>query len=252
MSSTISKLTFETGPASKNSLMPIIVENLSLALNDRVVIDGISCQIKAAGISVIMGPNGAGKSLFMRCLHGVVSPQSGKISYAGKPLDTAIRKQQSLVFQTPILLRRTVLANLNFVARQRGATDQAISWDYLERLHLAPLANHPARLLSGGEKQRLALARALITSPAVLFLDEATSNLDPASVQMIETVLDEARRRGTKIIIITHDIGQAKRLADDVLFLHRGRLCEHSSAKSFFNNPTSPEAKKYLGGKLVL
>ena len=233
-------------------LMPIKVQNITLTLNDRTLINDLSCTIKSGGISVIMGPNGAGKSLFMRCLHGLATPDSGQILYAGTPLSPAIRQQQSLVFQTPTILRRTVLANLLFVARQRGINDPRISVDYLAQLRLDHLAQHPARLLSGGEKQRLALARALITKPAILFLDEATSNLDPVSIETIETNLQSVRKHGTKIILVTHDIGQAKRLADDVLFLHHGTVAEHSAAQTFFKNPQSAAAKAYLAGKLVL
>jgi len=235
-----------------NCLLPITVDNLSLALNDRVVIDSITCQIKGNGITVIMGPNGAGKSLFLRCLHGLVKPDSGQVRFAGKPPSPATRQRQSMVFQAPTILRRTVLANLLFVARQRGMSNPQTSIDYLAQLRLDHLAQHPARLLSGGEKQRLALARALIIKPAVLFLDEPTSNLDPTSVETIETNLHLVSRQGTKIILITHDLGQAKRLADDVLFLHQGKLSEHSLATSFFKNPDSKAAKTYLAGNLVL
>ena len=237
---------------AQRRLMPITVQNITLTLNERTLIDDLSCIVKSDGISVIMGPNGAGKSLFMRCLHGLAKPDMGQILYADAPLDSLIRQQQSLVFQTPTILRRTVLANLLFVARQRGIDDPKISMDYLAQLQLDHLAQHPARLLSGGEKQRLALARALIINPAILFLDEATSNLDPASIETIETNLQSVSEQGMKIILVTHDIGQAKRLADDVLFLHHGKLVEHSPAKSFFQKPKSAAAKAYLAGKLVL
>ena len=237
---------------SSNYLMPIAVDNISLARNDRILIDSLSCLIEANGISVIMGPNGAGKSLFMRCLHGLAKPDSGKVLYANKPLSRAIQRQQSMVFQTATILRRTVLANLLFVARQRGELNPQISLEYLAQLQLDHLANHPARLLSGGEKQRLSLARALITKPAVLFLDEPTSNLDPASVETIEKNLQLVSRHGTKVILITHDLGQATRLATDVLFLHQGKLSEHTPASSFFKSPKSKAAKLYLAGKLVL
>ena len=233
-------------------LMPITVQNITLTLNERTLIDGLSCIIKSDGISVIMGPNGAGKSLFMRCLHGLAKPDMGQILYADTPLNSLIRQQQSLVFQTPTILRRTVLANLLFVARQRGIDDPKISMDYLAQLQLDHLAQHPARLLSGGEKQRLALARALIINPAILFLDEATSNLDPASIETIETNLQSVSKQGMKLILVTHDVGQAKRLADDILFLHHGKLAEHSPAKSFFQQPKSSAARAYLAGKLVL
>ena len=235
-----------------NCLLPVTIDNLSLALNERVVIDRITCQIKGKGITVIMGPNGAGKSLFLRCLHGLVEPDSGQVHFAGKPPSPAIRQRQSMVFQAPTILRRTVLANLLFVARQRGVSNSQTSIDCLAQLRLDHLAQHPARLLSGGEKQRLALARALIIKPAVLFLDEPTSNLDPTSVETIERNLQLVSQQGTKIILVTHDLGQAKRLAGDVLLLHHGKLSEHSPATSFFKNPESKAAKDYLAGKLVL
>jgi len=243
---------FKSRSTSKNCLAPILVDNISLELNNRLLINGISCQINAKGISVIMGPNGAGKSLFMRCLHGLATPNSGQIFYAGKPLSLDIQKHQSMVFQSPTILRRTVLANMLFVARQRGQLNPKTSMEYLAQVQLEHLAQHPARLLSGGEKQRLALARALITRPTILFLDEATSNLDPASTETIEKNLQLVDQQGTKIILVTHDIGQAKRLADDVLFLNRGILTEHGPAPSFFKSPASAAAKSYLAGQLVL
>ncbi|MDC1382858.1 ATP-binding cassette domain-containing protein [Candidatus Puniceispirillum sp.] len=243
---------FNSHSTSKNHLAPILVDNISLELNNRLLINGISCQINAKGISVIMGPNGAGKSLFMRCLHGLATPNSGQIFYAEKPLSPDIQKQQSMVFQSPTILRRTVLANMLFVARQRGQLNPKTSIEYLAQVQLEHLAQHPARLLSGGEKQRLALARALITRPTILFLDEATSNLDPTSTETIEKNLQLVDQQGTKIILVTHDIGQAKRLADDVLFLNRGILTEHGPARSFFKSPASAAAKSYLAGQLVL
>ena len=133
---------------AQRGLMPITVQNITLSLNERMLIDDLSCTIKSDGMSVIMGPNGAGKSLFMRCLHGLAKPDIGQILYADTPLDPVIRQQQSLVFQTPTILRRTVLANLLFVARQRGIDDPKISMDYLAQLQLDHLAQHPARLLS--------------------------------------------------------------------------------------------------------
>ncbi len=245
-------LMFDKTASFKNCLTPILVEDISLELNERLLINGISCQINAKGISVVMGPNGAGKSLFMRCLHGLATPNSGRILYAGKPLSTDIQKKQSMVFQSPTILRRTVLANMLFVARLRGQSTLKTSMECLAQVQLEHLAQHPARLLSGGEKQRLALARALITKPTILFLDEATSNLDPTSIETIEKNLQLVDQQGTKIILVTHDIGQAKRLASDVLFLNRGILTEHSLASSFFKNPQSAAAKSYLAGQLVL
>ena len=232
---------------------PAFIETraLTLSIDGRLLLDDISCSIGRDGVTVLMGPNGAGKSLFLRCLHGLVRADGGSIVLGGRPLHPDMRLDQSFVFQHPTLLRRTAMENLRFVARQRGIPDgTAMAW--LEKVGLAPLAQQPARRLSGGEKQRLALARALMTGPSILFLDEATSNLDPASVQMIEAITREAAESGTKIIAVTHDIGQGRRLADSVIFMARGRVIEEGSADGFYRNPRSKEAKAYLDGRLVV
>ena len=157
-----------------------------------------------------------------------------------------------MVFQRAVMLRRSVAANIDFVLRLRGRADPARRREILEHAGLADRADQPARLLSGGEQQRLALARALATKPDVLFMDEPTSNLDPASTLVIEDITKAARDRGTKIVFITHDMGQARRLADDVVFMHRGKVLEHSPAAAFFNQPASAEAGDYMAGKIIL
>jgi tungstate transport system ATP-binding protein len=232
-------------------LTPIDVTGLTLMSGGRCLLDGITCRIEAEGITAILGPNGAGKSLLLRCLHGLADPTSGAVTFGGRPGEASMRLQQSFVFQQPTLLRRTVIENMLFVSRQRGIAEADVqSW--LEKVGLTALAHQPARLLSGGEKQRLALARGLLTRPSILFLDEATSNLDPASVQMIEAITREVAASGTKVITITHDIGQARRLADQVLFLARGQLIEDGKAKSFFSKPRSEEARAYLEGRIIV
>ena len=263
---------FSDIPTIGGSLLPILVNKLSLQAaaqgnspihgtppvqpktgNDRrMLLEEISCKIDRPDITVIMGPNGAGKSLLLRCMTGIETPTSGSIEIAGGNSSEALRKQFSFVFQTPVMLRRTVLANLRFVARQRGITDDEACHMLLRQVGLDGLEQQPARLLSGGEKQRLALARALLTRPKILFLDEATANLDPASVDIIEQIITETSSSGTKIIMVTHDIGQARRLAGSVIFMARGRICEHTDAGRFFSNPQSPEAVHFLQGRLVI
>ena len=151
-----------------------------------------------------------------------------------------------------MLLRRSVAANIDFVLRLRGRADPGRRQEILDHAGLAAHADQPARLLSGGEQQRLAMARALATEPDVLFMDEPTSNLDPASTLVIEEIAKAARDRGTKIIFITHDMGQARRLADDVVFVHKGKVLEHSPAETFFTQPASTEAGDYMAGKIIL
>ena len=232
-------------------LVPIDVDGLCIATNDRLLLTEIKCHIGADGITVIMGPNGAGKSLFLRCLHGLIPQKSGRIKFAGRQLDQAIIKRQSFIFQTPTVLRRTVYENLAFVARLRPEIKTDETDRLLAEMRLDHLINQPARLLSGGEKQRLAMARALLTAPNLLLMDEATANLDPASVQIIEASLQTAAANGLKIIIVTHDIGQARRLANDVLFLNSGQLKEHTPAEQFFTAPHSAAASAYMRGELT-
>ena len=232
-------------------LVPIDVDGLCVAAHNRLLLTELNCRIGAEGITVIMGPNGAGKTLFLRCLHGLIPPQSGRIEFAGCQLDQSIIKRQSFIFQAPTVLRRTVYENLAFVARLRPEISADETDRLLTEMRLDHLTKQPARLLSGGEKQRLAMARALLTAPNLLLMDEATANLDPASVQIIEASLRTAAANGLKIIIVTHNIRQARRLAHDVLFLNAGQLTEHTPAELFFTNPQSAAASAYMRGELI-
>jgi tungstate transport system ATP-binding protein len=234
------------------SLLPLEINGLGYRAGDEKLLDDIDLTIESAGISVIMGPNGAGKSLLLRLVHGLLEPARGEIRWQRKPIDTEIRRCQALVFQKPVMLRRSVAANLDFVLKPRGGRYRERRDQLLRQAGLYPLRDRPARLLSGGEQQKLALARALATEPEVLLLDEPCASIDAASTQQIEDQLRQARKRGIKIILVTHDTGQARRLADDVVFLYHGRVLEYSAATVFFDAPASPEAKAYLEGRIVI
>jgi tungstate transport system ATP-binding protein len=162
-----------------------------------------------------------------------------------------IRRRQAMVFQRSVLLRRSVADNIGFVLHLRGADSPARRLAILERAGLAAHANQPARLLSGGEQQRLALARALALNPEVLLLDEPTASLDPGSMAIIEDTVKSAHAGGTKVLFVTHDVGQARRLADEVIFLHRGRVAEQTPADRFFDRPESQPAQDYVAGRIV-
>lgn len=234
------------------TLLPITIDKLTLKAGQKTLLNNISLNITSSGILVIMGPNGAGKSLLMRCLHGLSQPDSGRILFASDEINQTHRKSQALIFQKPALLKRSVRQNLEFV-RTLHRTDNVASIELaLKNVGLSKLASQPANQLSGGERQRLALARALMMRPQMLFLDEACANLDPASVFNIEEVLRQACKDGQKIILITHDIAQAKRLADEVIFLHHGALCEHTPARVFFQSPKSQTARAYLDGQILV
>jgi len=235
--------------------LPVELKGIVYQTGGKRVIDGIDATIETRRITAIMGPNGAGKSILLRLMHGLITATEGEILWAGRPMDRLLAHWQAMVFQRPVLLRRSVAANVSHALGLRGIEryQRAIRVD--EALKLAGLERHastPARVLSGGEQQRLCLARALSLEPDVLFLDEPTSSLDPASTLAIERLLLDAQRRGIKVILVTHDIGQARRLAHDVMFMHHGRVIEHQDAESFFDDPRSEGARAFLSGGLVL
>jgi len=234
-------------------MLPLMVHELCFEASGKRLIDGITCQIDRGQRSVILGPNGAGKSLLLRLCHGLLQPSSGTITWTGATPSTACRSQ-AMVFQRPVLLRRSVTANMRYVLSLQGVPrrqHRTLIAAALEQAGLLHLAERSARVLSGGEQQRLALARAWALQPQVLFLDEPTASLDPAATQAVETLLERIHRTGTKILLTTHDLGQARRLADEVLFLHHGRLVEQAPASTFFTHPQSKEAAAFLEGKLL-
>lgn len=239
-------------PTPGHSPLPLQLIGASYEVDGKRLIDHIDLELHAGTRTLVLGPNGAGKSLLLRLCHGLLMPTSGSVSWS---LDdrAALRRSQALVFQRPVLLRRSVRANIEYALAVHGAdrdTQVRRAGEALERTGLTQLAARPARGLSGGEQQRLALARAWALEPAVLFLDEPTANLDPASTRSLEALVEAIHRAGTKIVMTSHDLGQAHRLADEVLFLHRGRLVERAAADDFFAAPRSEEARAFLAGDL--
>ena len=241
----------QSGHKSPASSLPIRCESLELTLQGKKLIRSLDLTLEAGKIAIIMGPNGSGKSLLLRLLHGLIKPDAGHISCAGVPFGPNHIRDQAMVFQRPVLLRRSVAANLDFSMKLRGAKDPELREQLLALVGLQGREKHTARLLSGGEQQRLALARALSLRPRVLFLDEPTANLDPSSTHMIEGIVRQAHASGTKVVFVSHDIGQARRLGDEVVFVNHGQVIEHQSATDFFSKPSSKEAADYLQGRLV-
>ena len=249
------RLTLVEPTPVESSILPMQVHGLVYEVGSQRLIDGVDLTLSAGRRTVVIGPNGAGKSLILRLLHGLIEPTAGTIRWRDRPMDRAIRLRQAMVFQRPVLLRRSVQENLDYVLRTRGvrAWDRALRVAGALRLgRLGHLARHPARVLSGGEQQRLALARALMVEPEILFLDEPSASLDPASTLAVEELIAAAHARGTSIVLVTHDLGQARRIADEVVFVHRGRITEHTPADRFFSLPASEPARAYLAGQIVL
>ena len=240
---------------TSDPLLPLKLKGVSLAAGGRRLIDNVDLSVGGPGISVIMGPNGAGKSLLLRLMHGLIAPTKGDILWAGIPMNIQIMRRQAMVFQKPVLLRRTAAANITHALGLRGVVRSERRPRAYQALLLAGLerrASTPARVLSGGEQQRLCLARALSLIPEVLFLDEPTASLDPASTLAIERLLIDAQHRGIKVIVVTHDVGQARRLAQDIIFMHHGKIIEHQPAPRFFREPDSDVARNFVDGGLVL
>ncbi len=227
----------------------LAAKNLRWTKDSTHFIDVEALCLAGRGITVIMGPNGAGKSLLLRLLHGLVQPSRGEIFCHGEPLSPATRRAQSLVLQSPVLLRRTAQSNVRFVLKARGL-DVGAAPELLKRVGLDAKANTPARRLSGGEQQRLAIAQALATNPSTLLLDEPTASLDPRSTGMIEDILRTTNAQGTRVVMVTHDAMQARRLADHIVFLSEGRVVEQTAAGRFFERPSTEQARAYLAGRL--
>ncbi|MEE9315041.1 MAG: ATP-binding cassette domain-containing protein [Rhizobiaceae bacterium] len=235
---------------TEKSILPLRVNNVTVSKRDKLILNNITTEIRGSGITVIMGPNGAGKTTLLRAMHGLERIISGKITWNLKQSEA--RGQQAFVFQTPIILRRSVLNNIAYPLHVRKAENAlALAEQWANQIGLGTSLELNALFLSGGEKQKLAIARALICKPDVLFLDEPTTNLDGQSTKEIEEVLLSAQQRGTKIIMTTHNLGQAKRLASDVIFLNQGKLYEQTKAQLFFKSPKTTQAKAYIQGDIV-
>lgn len=235
------------------AILPLGVDRLVYTVNGVRIVDEASLRIGPTGCTAIMGYNGAGKSVLLRLLHGLLKPTAGAIEWAGNFTADEIAARQSMVFQTPILLKRSVAANVRYALVKRGykgADRNARLEAILAETNLLALRERSATVLSGGERQRVALARALAVEPDVVFLDEPTASLDPAATMAIEDILRREIADGRKLIMVTQSVGQARRLASDVVFVHRGRVTEQAPIKTFLAAPTSASGRAFIDGQL--
>lgn len=217
----------------------------------RVILGPVDWALQGQGVTVMMGPNGAGKTSLLRAMHGLERVSGGRLIWAA---GDAARRAQAFVFQSPVLMRRSILECIAFPLRLDGvsrADARVRAQEAAARVGLADGLERPADVLSAGEQQKLAVARALIRGPEVLFLDEPCANLDGASTREIEAILSEASKAGTRIVMSTHDVGQARRMADEVVFLHLGKVLDAGPAAAFFDEGASAEAAAYLRGELI-
>lgn len=232
------------------AILPLTVTAATVHRKGRRLLGPVDLTLGPGGITVVVGPNGAGKTTLLRLLHGLERRSGGQVRWA-VPLSEA-HSQQAFVFQSPVMLRRTTLENLTYPLRIHGhdrASALEKAQDWLGRIGMNEQASQPATRLSGGEKQKLALARALIRAPQVLFLDEPCASLDGAAVRDIEQILQGAARTGTRIVMSTHNLGQARRLAQDALFLHHGEILERGP--NLLSAPDRAETQAFLNGDIL-
>ncbi len=233
--------------------LPVILEDVSLAIRGVTILDHVSLALTYGAPTVLIGPNGAGKTTLLRLAMGLMRPSAGRVTWGGR--ENVPPTHRAIVFQRPVMLRRSAAANVRYALNAAGverAGQPARTTELLALVGLGDLAERPARRLSGGEQQRLALARALAREPQVLFLDEPTASLDPAATKAIEDVVRAVSTRGIKVVMSTHDLGEARRIAGEIVLMHRGRVVEVGPAETFFTAPKTDDARRFVAGELLL
>jgi len=233
--------------------LPVVFDGVSVTAGLVTILDNIALTLAPGAPTVLIGPNGSGKTTLLRAAMGLVAPTRGRITWGGRENVPPLKR--AIVFQRPAMLRRSTGANIRFALRAAGiprAEHARRTGELLELVGLGSLADRAARRLSGGEQQRLALARALARDPAVLFLDEPTASLDPTATKAVEDIIRAVSQRNIKVVMATHDLGEARRLAGDIVMLHRGRVVDAGAAASFLDAPQTAEASAFLAGELLI
>jgi tungstate transport system ATP-binding protein len=233
--------------------LPLILDNVSLTARDVTILDRVSLTLSAGAPTMLVGPNGSGKSSLMRVAMGLAAPTGGHVTYGGRTGVPPVRR--AIVFQRPVMLRRSAAANLTYALAAAGvkrAERDAAAQELLDRVGLGHLGDRPARRMSGGEQQRLAIARALAKDPEILFLDEPTASLDPAATKATEDIIAGIAARGIKIVMATHDLGEARRLGGEIVLMNRGRIVEVADTQTFFTSPKTDAARRFVAGELLV
>lgn len=233
--------------------LPIMLSDVTVAAGKLTILHKINLKISSGALTVIIGPNGSGKTTLLRLMMGLIKPSGGRVTWGGRADSPPTGR--AIVFQRPVMLRRSAAGNIRYAlkaAHHPRIERPGRVANLLKLVGLHELGERPARRLSGGEQQRLALARALARDPAALFLDEPAASLDPAATKMLEDMIRSVARRGIKVVMSTHDLGAAKRLSEEIVLLHRGRVVETAPAPAFFEGPKTEEAKSFLTGELLV
>ncbi|ACI93818.1 ATPase component of tungstate ABC transporter [Afipia carboxidovorans OM5] len=232
--------------------LPLALHDVSYRAGETIILDGVSLHLTTGAPTIIIGPNGSGKTTLLRVAMGLLQPTIGRVTWGGRENSPPIRR--AFVFQRPVMLRRSAAANIHYVLKSAGVPRRRWTEETKRLLDMVGLPNlgaRPARKLSGGEQQRLALARALARDPEILFLDEPTAALDPISTQSIEEILQSAAARNIKIVMSTHDLHEARRLAGDIVFMNRGRVIENAPSATFFTSPATEDGRRFTRGELL-
>jgi len=234
------------------SILPMTLSGAKARVQGKQILGPVDLTLGVSGVTMLIGPNGAGKTTLLRLIHGLQRQSAGAQDWA-VPVEDA-RAAQAFIFQHPTLMRRSVLDNIAYPLRLRGvsrkqARAQADHW--AGRCGVGDHLDQPASSLSGGERQKLALARALIRAPEMLILDEPTAHLDGRSTREVEAILLDAVARDTRLLMATHDMGQARRLGTEVVFLHNGTVVETGPASEFFKAPQTKETNAFLNGDIL-
>jgi tungstate transport system ATP-binding protein len=230
--------------------LPIHFARVSVATGNVTILKDVEMTLSGGDPTVLIGPNGSGKTTFLRVAMGLLAPTGGQVTWGGR--SDVPPERRAILFQRPVMLRRTAGANIRYAMRGAATVRQDRVSELLRLVGLAAFEDRPARRLSGGEQQRLGFARALAREPEVLFLDEPAASLDPAATKSIEDLIREVASQGIKIVMTTHDLGQARRLAGNIVMLHRGSVVETGDAQSFFAAPQSNAARRFLAGELLV
>jgi tungstate transport system ATP-binding protein len=236
-----------------SSDLPLMLDDVSILVGEHHILRDVSLTFSAGAPSILVGPNGSGKTTLMRAAMGLIAPTRGRITFGGR--EGVPPSRRAIVFQRPVMLRRSAAGNIRYALaaagvprRERRSRTEAL----LDLVGLAGHSERPARKMSGGEQQRLALARALAKDPDIVFLDEPTASLDPAATEAVEDIIHNIAARGIKVVMSTHDLGEAKRLAGEIVFMHRGRIVEVAEAQAFFTWPDTEEARRFVAGELLI
>ncbi len=236
--------------------MDIIIKNLVKLYKDKKVLDLPQMELEGGKIYSLIGPNGAGKSTLIRILAGIDKPTYGDVLYGNKKFDKEIQLQVTLIFQKPYMLNASVYENIAYPLKLRKLDKSFVNNkvnEYIEHLDLIDVKKQNALTLSGGEAQKVALARGLVFNPKLVFLDEPTASIDPISTLQMESIVKKVNQDlGTTFLWVTHNINQARRTSHETMLMYKGKIIESGSTEQILTGPQNDITKSYINGDLII